>query len=951
MKLLGMRPRASEGIVDGIPEVDSSALSEHAAVGLYRLDATGNLVQANPRLAQMLGFASVTELLEQRRDFRATLYADSDYARRLTMLLAREGGAEDVEVELLRRGGGRFWASEAVVRVLDDTGRRLGEVGTLADISKRHVTEEAYAHSEEQYRTLVEHSQDGVFVARNGRYLYVNPVYARMLGYEPEEMIGEDTLRFFAPDEQLRIHRLRERRRSGDWERVSYEARLLKKDGETEVYVSVNSGPIRFLGENASTGTVRDVTSEREARRRLAAAENRYREIVEHAVVGIYQSSRDGKLLSANPALVRMLGYESVEEFRSSVTHLRDVYITEGRREALLKKLETEGSVRGEELRMRRRDGHEVWLSETARVVRDGAGGSLYYEGMLEDISNRKATEQALARSELLFRTLIENAHVGVFLVRDGCLSYVNQAFAAMLGYGGGELIGRPVANLAAPESAHCAAEFSRLAASSEGRIERECTLIASDGVRRVIGGISAAVARIEEESVTIVTVRDLTAQKAIEQELRHHASHDPLTGLPNRTLFRERLVAALAKDRRRGAPRHAVLFVDLDASRLVNDSLGHAEGDRLLMEAARRLRRMVGDCGAICRYGSDEFAVLAEGVVNRAEAVALAERIEADFAKPFRLGDHEIYGQTTIGIVLCGLDYDSPEVVLRDADAAMATAKRLEEGNHVFFDGTVRNAAMDRLQLESALRAGLARGEFEQHYQPIYDLTEGRIKSFETLLRWRQPERGLLEPELFLGIAEETGLLLEIGWDGLDAALSACSEWCADGAEIPVAVNLSNQQFRTPQLPDRIASALERSGLPARLLHLEVTEAVFVDNPVRARRMLRRLHALGVELHLDDFGTGYSALSYLSDLPFDALKIDRSFVEQLPHGARARAIVRNIIALARDLGVGVIAEGIERNEQAAALTAMDCTLGQGHLLGPVLDAPGALALVNSSVS
>ncbi len=949
MKLLRLPSHPAPEAADEHRETDDAVLAKYAAVGLYRLDVAGKLEHANDRLVQMLGFSSVKELIGARRDFRETLYADRDYARRLTELIERDGGAEGVEVELRRRDEGRIWASETVAQIFDDSGRKLGEVGTLADVSKRHVAEEAYAHSEEQYRTLVEHSQDGIFVSRNGRYLYVNPVYAHMLGYEPEEMIGEDTLRFFAPDEHTRIYLLREQRRAGHWERASYEVRLLKKDGETEVQVSVNSGPIRFLGENASTGTVRDITAEREATRQLEAAKDRYRTIVEYAVVGIYQSSPDGKLLSANPALVRMLGYETVEEFRGAVTHLRDLYLIEGQREALQSKLETEGNLRGEELRMRRRGGSEVWLSETARVVRDKTGKPLYYEGMLEDVSARKDAEQALARSELLFRTLIENAHVGVFLVREGRLSYVNQAFAGMLGYREEELLGRPVTSLAAAESEHCAADLSLLAEGKESRIERECTLIASDGVRRVIGGISAAVARLGNESVMIVTVRDLTAQKAIERELRHHASHDPLTGLPNRSLFREHLLAALDASRRDGVQRHAVLFADLDAFRLVNDSLGHAEGDRLLVEATQRFQQAAGAQDVICRYGGGEFAVLAEGITNRAEAKVLAERIEESFGKPFRLGDHEIHGQVTIGIVLCDPDYESPEEVLRDADAAMATGKRSDETKHVFFDSTIRNASMERLQIESALRAGLARGEFELHYQPIYDLARDRVDSFEALLRWHHPERGLLEPDEFLNIAEETGLLLDIGWEGLDAALAACAGWRAAGADISVAVNLSNQQFRAAQLPDRIATALQRSGVPAHLLHLEITEAVFVDNPALARRMLRRLHALGIKLHLDDFGTGYSSLSYLSELPFDALKIDRSFVQQLPHGPRARAIVRSIIMLARDLGLGVIAEGIERSEQAAALTAMDCTLAQGHLLGAPLTTEDALALVESS--
>lgn|GEM_PF-404537 len=932
-------------------DAGDGALARHATVGLYRLDSKGRLTHANPALARLLGHESVKRLLEARAAFRDGLYADPRQALTVREALSGSGRLDATDAAVVRTDGGRVWIAETVESVRDAAGRTIGEIGTMVDVSAQRATEEALAGSEERYRTLVEHSQDGVFVTRAGRYLYVNRAYARMLGYEPDEMIGERFLRFYAPEERQRILELWQRRRAGHWEQMAYEVSLLKKDGSTRVFASVRSGPIHFGGELASTGTVRDITGKRRTERQLAAAERRYRGIVEHAVVGIYQSTPDGRLLAANPALAQLLGFDSVRLLRREVRNLRELYVDVGERDMLTARLESDDSVRGAEFCLRRHDGERIWVLESARTVRDENGAVAFYEGMLEDVTARKTAEDALHRSERVFRTLVENAHVGVLLLRGDRISYANSGLAAMLGYRDEQLAERPVTELFPPEERGCARELVALSPGARWQAERECRLLSSDGSRRVVGGMSAAAVMLEDDAVTVATVRDLTAEKAGEAKLRHLAAHDPLTGLPNRTLFRERLLEAMALGRRRKEMHWAVLFADLDAFKLVNDSLGHAAGDRLLVEVAARLKRAARAADVVCRHGGDEFVVLAEGITDQTAAVALAEDLETALAEPLRLGEHEIYSQVTIGIALGRPDYETPEAVLRDADAAMTTGKRLGKASHVVFDAAMHEAALDRLELESDLRGGLERDEFEPYYQPVIDIGTGRVVAFEALARWRHPQRGLLAPGAFLDVAEETGLILPLGWRGLDAALAACAGWREAGSDAAVAVNVSDVQFRSARLPERIADALERSGLPAGRLHLEVTETVFVENQSLARRMLERLRALGVKLYLDDFGTGYSALSYLRDLPFDALKIDRSFIEDLPRDTRNAAIVRSIVTLARELGLTVIAEGIERAEQAEALVAMGCTLFQGYHYGRPLAGAEALALAGAPVA
>lgn len=802
--------------------------------------------------------------------------------------------------------------------------------------------------SGDKYRSLVEYSQDGVFVIDDGVYAYVNPVYAAMLGYAPAEMIGKSFLNFFAPEDRRTSLDLWRERQAGQQQRASYEAHLLKKDGETRVLVSVRSGPIRLEGKMAIAGTVRDITTYRNTEQQLNLAEQRFRDMVEHAVVGIYQSATDGRLLSANPALARILGYESVSELRKSVDNVRMLYIDTAERDRQLARLEAEGHVNGSEFRLRHRDGTELWVQDNARVVYDEAGSVIGYEGMVEDVTVRKRMEQALHRSEQLFRTLVENTHVGILLVRDGMVSYANRAMTSMLDYPESVLSGQPLSGLFAPEARGRVAEMQTESEASTLPRLLEASLLAADGARRIKVNLSVSTVSLEEVPVTIVTVQDLSREKRAEARLRRLATHDSLTGLPNRVQLRERLVEMLAETYESGKADWAVLFLDMDAFKLVNDSLGHAAGDELLVELASRLRHAIRPGDLVCHHGGDEFVILAANVHGEADVIALAERIETALAKPFYVGEQEIYNQATIGIALGRREYEMPEEVLRDADSAMAAGKRLGKVCHVVFNSSIHVAAMARLETEAALRTGLSRHEFDCYYQPIVDVNSRRVVSFEALLRWQHPQYGVLSPASFLQVAEETGLIVLLGWEGLTSALAACREWrtSAAGGEITVAVNLGNAQFRLPQLTDHIAKALEQARMPPESLCLEVTERVFVETPALARRTLNRLHALGVRLHLDDFGTGYSALSYLRELPFDALKIDRGFTAALPRDTRTAAIVRNIISLANDLDLTVVAEGIEKPEQARILTDMGCHLFQGHLYGEAVSCEESLKLV-----
>ncbi len=549
----------------------------------------------------------------------------------------------------------------------------------------------------------------------------------------------------------------------------------------------------------------------------------------------------------------------------------------------------------------------------------------------------RQAVAAALQESDERYHLLVDHLPEAILVHVSGRLVFVNPAAVRLHGAtSAADLLGRSVLDLVHPDDRELLA--ARLGALSDDGTPamREQRIVALDG--NVVESESLALpVTFDGESATLVVVRDLTERKAAEAALTHAALHDSLTGLPNRALVRDRLSQMLASAQRSGATV-AVLFIDIDRFKLVNDSLGHERGDELLVTLARRIDRVLRLSDTVGRYGGDEFVVVAEIQGEGEVAVGLAERISDVVAAPIDLDDDEVIATCSIGIAVAHSGRGEVDQLISDADAAMYRAKRRGSSGVELFDEQMRTMATTRLHVEHDLRQALEHGDFEVYYQPLVTLPGAELVGVEALLRWHHPERGLVEPIDFIEIAEDTGLIVPIGSWVLTEACRQAIQWqkLPGAGQLEVAVNLSAAQLNAGELLKMVEAVLAESKFePGRLsLSFEITESVVMHDPDGVAETLSALRAMGLGLSIDDFGTGYSSLAYLKRFPVDTLKIDRSFVAGIGVDDHDEAIVESVINLAHVLGLRAVAEGVETPEQAKRLHELGCDRAQGYFFG-----------------
>lgn len=564
------------------------------------------------------------------------------------------------------------------------------------------------------------------------------------------------------------------------------------------------------------------------------------------------------------------------------------------------------------------------------------------------------AKRQAILEAQLLrtskqrFRQLADATFEGIVIHKDGIIIDVNTALAAMLGYPQEALIGRNLfditdASLHPRLAAHMAAlREGRDVAFGDGI--GETLLLHADGTR-IPAEIHARTLPFEGGDARVIAIRDVRERKEAEERIRHLAHHDALTGLPNRNLFRDRLVQVVARAKRTGTTV-AVLSLDLDRFRSVNEMGGTEAGDALLREVAVRLTDSIRADDTVARISGDEFAVIQVGVSHPDGPAIMAARLIKAMAQPFALPGHAepIVVGASLGIALYPSDGEDGDTLMRAADHARARAKEGGRGTYRFCEPEMDRRLQERRALEADLRQALATEQFELYYQPLADCQSTRLQGFEALLRWRHPERGMVSPAEFIPLAEECGLINTLGAWVLRSACRAAAAW---PRQIPVAINLSPVQFRQPDLATEILGILKETGLAPERLELEITEGVLISEPERTLATLNALKEAGIRISLDDFGTGYSSLSYLQRFPFDKLKIDHSFIQGMESHSGSMAIVRAVIALGRSLHLTITAEGVETPKQLALLQAQACDQAQGYLLGRPLPGEDARRLID----
>lgn len=550
----------------------------------------------------------------------------------------------------------------------------------------------------------------------------------------------------------------------------------------------------------------------------------------------------------------------------------------------------------------------------------------------------------ALRESEQRFRSAFNYAPIGIALVSPaGEWLKVNRALCKILGYTESEFLATNFQSLLFREDLGITlVKIHELSTGTIANCQMEHRYVHKSG-RTVWASwsVSADTDAGNEHSNFIFQIQDITEKKLAEQKLKHEATHDALTGLPNRAFFMTRLSQALRRSRENTGYNVSVLFIDLDRFKNVNDSLGHVVGDQLLIGISERLRECLRPNDIVARLGGDEFTVLVEGIYASEEVTNIAERILEKFVSPFDLEGQQVYSSASIGILHASVSHATSEDMMRDADTAMYHAKRSGKGRHELFDARLHEAAKETLRLETDLRRAVENKEFSLVYQPIFSIATGRIESIEALARWNHPTLGMLQPRKFVPMAEEIGLIDVLGEQILRKAcleIGPILENHDDLAGVRLSVNLSSRQFSRTKLVDQITSILDETNFPARGLKLEITESVFFEHQEKAIDMLHTLRGHGIDIDIDDFGTGYSNLSYLIRLPVSALKIDRSFVGPITDDGANTEIVRTIIAMARNFGLRVVAEGVETAGQLDALKALECESAQGYFLARPMD-------------
>jgi diguanylate cyclase (GGDEF)-like protein/PAS domain S-box-containing protein len=928
---------------------------EQAAIGIVHTSFEGRWQRCNRKFTQITGY---TQEEIEGVDFLQITHPDDRAENARAMQELASGRVETIRFEKRYRHKNAqwIWVNLTISTQRDGQGTPLHFISFVEDITHRKESEKALESmtqalqaSENRYRMAFLTCLDcfSILTVDEGVYIDINQAFTETFGFERNEAIGHSARELnIWVDLEERERMLALLRRDSACE--NFEARFRKKNGQTFFGRNSNS-TIELDGKLCYLSVIRDVSESKAAEECMIAAsealrltEERYRVAFETSLDPIcIIRLGDSTFVDVNSAFLDCLLYQR-EEVISRSTEELGIWVDQSDRQKLRERLHLEAKCKGMEMQFRKRSGELFWGQLSAALIE--INGVSCVLAITRDVTADKAAEEHMAAateairlSEERYHTVFQTSLDGISISRlsDGCYIDVNNSFLSLLGYQRNEIIGRTSFEVGFWADA---ADRARLIEEiHKNGSFRDFSVRLNKKNGEILWSLTSS-SMIEIEGVTCLLslVRDVSEAKAAREKIEDLANFDPLTRLPNRQQLLDRLQTALKNSARNGR-KCALLLVDIDSVKTLNEAMGHHVGDLLLQEVARRLTSGVREADLVARFGGDEFIIMLEELNESAQQAAeqaqiVGEKLIALLAQPYQLGGHEYLSSSCMGITILGEGREDASEALQQVDIAMDQAKSAGKNSLHFFTPDLRAAISARTTLEEELRRAIREKQFILYYQP--QVNRGQIVGSEALVRWRHPQRGILAPGGFISLAEETGLILELGSWVLEEACEQIALWAKkpEKAHLTVAVNISALQFRQPEFEQQVLAALRRSGANPVNLKLELTESMLVENIEEVIQKMTCLRSQGITFSLDDFGTGYSSLTYLKRLPLNQLKIDRSFVRDILTDASSGAIAETIISLGKAMGLPVIAEGVETEEQRAYLARLGCHAFQGYL-------------------
>ena len=774
-------------------------------------------------------------------------------------------------------------------------------------------------------KDIIANAVVGIYIVQDSKFVYVSELYQKITGYTDKELIGEYSLKNIYSDDRDKVRNQAIRclkRESFE----PYEYRFINKDNELRhILETVTS--IMFKGERATLGSFMDITERK-------MMEEKYRSILENIQEGYFEVDLAGNLTFLNDSVCRVLGYSREELMGMNNQH----YTTD--KETAQKVFQAFHQVytTGVPLKefgwdITRKDGNKRYVEGSISLLKDSSGKATGFRGVSHDVTERKQAEKALRQSEEKYRSILENIQEAYFEVDlVGNFTFYNDSLCRLTGCTREELLGTNYTQFSNEEMSQKAFKaFNKVFSTGEPTDGFDWQITRKDGSKRYI---EASVSLQKDSSGKAAgfkgVIRDITERKRIEQELNHMATHDTLTGLPNRLMFSQLLDHSI-QSAQRNMKQLAVLFIDLDRFKIINDSLGHEAGDLLLKEMALRFKQSLRTVDIVGRLGGDEFTILMEDFNELKQVETLAHKILNTVIKPFAIMGEEYRVTASIGISVFPKDGQDEQTLMKNADIAMYFAKEGGKNTFQLYSENIRAMSNERLTIETNLRHAMERNEFYLAYQAKLALKTRAITGVEALLRWNNPYLGSVTPMQFIPIAEETGMIIPIGRWVLKTACAQNVAWQKQGLPpVCMAVNLSLRQLMDENLLEDIRTVLKATGMAPNLLELEITESMVMHNPTRLISLLTKIKQIGVRLAIDDFGTGYSSLAQIKNFPIDTLKVDRSFIRDIPQDSENKAITEAIINMGKTLSLIVVAEGVETKEEENYLREQVCDEMQG---------------------